>query len=58
MQSDDKGKGKGPEVQAAENMIPRLRHRIIALEKELALYGSKYGFTETARELLLAPKEN
>lgn len=56
MQSDNHGKGESPEVHAAESLIARLQRRIIALEKEFALYGSKYGFSETARALLASPK--
>lgn len=58
MQSDRQGKSKSPAVQATEKMIARLQQRIMALEKELALYGSKYGFSETARALLASPKED
>lgn len=58
MQSENHGKGKSPDLQAAESLVARLQRRIIALEKELALYGSKYGFSDTARALLASPKEH
>lgn len=36
----------------------RLRTRIATLEQELASYGSKYGFTKLARELLANPAQH
>jgi hypothetical protein len=38
-----------------DEAIDRLRVHILALEKELAEYGRKYGLTECARELLARP---
>jgi hypothetical protein len=34
------------------HVVLQLRQHVSALEKELANYGSKYGFTESARALL------
>jgi hypothetical protein len=39
----------------SDEATDRLRVHILALEKELAEYGRKYGFTESARGLLARP---
>lgn len=39
------------------DVVAQLRLRIAALERELAAYGSRYGFTDTARTLLSRPQD-
>jgi hypothetical protein len=48
---------EGEQGQSLAKLVGQLRMRIAALEKELAVYGSKYGFTDTARALLARPQE-
>lgn len=58
MHGEGQGKSEGSEGTPTEKIVVRLKLRIVALERELARYGSKYGFTETARELLSATEED
>jgi hypothetical protein len=53
--NDDSGNGTAKNGAGAEQTIARLLAHIAALEQELANYGSKYGFTDRARELLSGP---
>jgi hypothetical protein len=50
---DDVTRGKGEQSrQSVADLVVHLRLHIAALERELAIYGSKYGFTDNARSLL------
>lgn len=56
--SDNKGnlpQTSHSEEFARNSAIARMKDHILALEIELAEYGSRYGFTERARELLARP---
>jgi hypothetical protein len=48
---------EGEQGQSLANLVAQLRMCIAALEKEFAVYGSKYGFTDNARSLLARPQD-
>jgi hypothetical protein len=50
-------RGKGEDDHSLPDVVVQLRRHIGALERELAVYGSKYGFTDTARALLAKPQD-
>jgi hypothetical protein len=45
-------KGLREDGQPLPVVVAELRRHVAALERELAAYGSKYGFSDTARALL------
>jgi BMFP domain-containing protein YqiC len=51
-------KGKREEGQSLADIVEQLRQHVAALERELANYGSKLGFTDTARSLLARPQDD
>ncbi len=58
VQEETLSKCKCQEGQSLSDIVEQLRLNITALERELALYGSKYGFTDTARALLVRPMDD
>lgn len=51
----DQGAGAGEDRTSIDVTLARLRAHIKSLEEELAIYASKYGLTDKARELLARP---
>lgn len=56
MPEDILRKGNFEESQSLDQVVVQLRQHVAALERELANYGSKYGFTDSARALLSQPQ--
>jgi hypothetical protein len=57
MPEDFLRKGNFEEGSSLQDVVVQLRLNIAALERELSHYGSKYGFTDTARALLTRPRD-
>jgi hypothetical protein len=57
MPEDILRKGNFEEGSSLQDVVVQLRLHVAALERELAYYGSRYGFTDTARALLTRPRD-
>lgn len=56
MPEDTLGKETCENDRSFDHVVLQLRQHVAALERELANYGSRYGFTERARALLSQPQ--